>query len=83
MPNKYDNKALDSRIVGFLFVTTCETKNGFLLIAVFSKLINPQIEGHLEMIQVVFPIYQNYKEFRVSVCFCTLQTMLDDLYEQI
>ncbi len=26
MQNKYDNKALDSRIVGFLFVTTSKTK---------------------------------------------------------
>jgi len=30
----------------FLFITTSEKKIGFLLIEVFSKLINPQIEGH-------------------------------------
>src|SRR5210317_2158641 len=35
-------------IVGsfFLYVTTSKKKLGFLLIAVFRKLINPQIEGH-------------------------------------
>ena len=42
----------------FLPVTTSKKKTGLLLIEVFSKLINPQIEGHLEMIQVAFPIYQ-------------------------
>ena len=30
----------------FLFVTTCETKNGLLLIEVFSKLFNPQNDEH-------------------------------------
>ena len=42
----------------FLFVTTYETESGFLLIEVFRKLINPQIEGHLDHIQVAFLIYQ-------------------------
>jgi len=31
-----------------LNVTTYEKKTGFLLIEVFRKLINPQIEGHLD-----------------------------------
>jgi len=43
----------------FLNLTTYKTKTGFLLIEVFRKLINPQIEGHLEMIQLAFPIYQD------------------------
>jgi hypothetical protein len=42
----------------FLYVTTCETKIGLLLIAVFKRLFNRQIEGHLEMIQVAFPIWR-------------------------
>ena len=33
-----------------LFVTTCETKNGLLLIAIFRKLFNPQNDGHLDSI---------------------------------
>ena len=42
----------------FLQFTTYERKTGFLLIEVFRKLINPQIEGHLDHLQVAFPIYQ-------------------------
>ena len=38
--------------------TTSETETGFFLIEVFRKLINPQIEGHLDHLQVAFPIYQ-------------------------
>jgi len=30
----------------FAKVTTCETKTGFLLIKVFSSLVNPQNYGH-------------------------------------
>jgi len=36
----------------FLFVTTSETKNDFLLMETFSKLVNPQNRGHPELIQV-------------------------------
>ena len=42
----------------FSQVTTYETESSFLLIEVFRKLINPQIEGHLDHIQMAFPIYQ-------------------------
>jgi hypothetical protein len=44
----------------FLFVTTCEKKNGLLLIEVFEKLINPQIEGQLDHLQVAFTVYQGF-----------------------
>ncbi len=36
----------------FLYVTTYEKKNGFLLIEVFRKLFNPQNDGHLEQFRV-------------------------------
>jgi hypothetical protein len=36
----------------FLYVTTSKKENGFLLIEVFSKLINPQNDGHLDQLRV-------------------------------
>jgi hypothetical protein len=42
----------------FLFVTTAEKKNGFLLIEVFSKHFNLQKHGHLDQLWVAFPICQ-------------------------
>ena len=48
------NKSLDIKVnghqvyvrVAVLFITTPEKKFGFLLIAVFKKLFNPQNDGH-------------------------------------
>ena len=36
----------------FLFITTCETKNDLLLIAVFRKIFNPQNDVHLDLLRV-------------------------------
>lgn len=38
--------------------TTSEKKNDLLWIAVFKKLFNLQIEGHLDHLQVAFPVRQ-------------------------
>jgi hypothetical protein len=46
--------------------TTSEKKTGFLLIETFRKLFNPQIEGHLEHLQVAFLICQDFREFHIS-----------------
>jgi hypothetical protein len=40
------------RVMTFPNITTCKTENGFLLIEVFSKLINTQNYGHLDQLWV-------------------------------
>jgi len=45
-------------MTGLLNVTTCEAKTDLLLIEVFKKLINPQIEGHLDQLWVAFLVIQ-------------------------
>lgn len=46
------------RVMTFPNTTTSEKKNGLLWIAVFRKLFNLQIEGHLDHLQVAFPVRQ-------------------------
>jgi len=60
-----------SLVAIFLYVTTSKKKTGFLLIEVFRKLINPQIEGHQEMIQVAIYYLSAYLRFISGSLFVT------------
>jgi len=41
----------------FLFVTTYEKKNGFLLIETYKKHFNPQNDGHLDQLWVAIFLF--------------------------
>jgi len=55
---------LENQFFGFSKVTTSEKKTGFFLIEIFRKLFNTQIEGHLDHLQVTYPICQEVQDPR-------------------
>ena len=63
----------------FSQLTTYEKKNGFLLIEVFRKRIKPQIEGHLDHLQVAIYYLSGVVRISYFALFHAPKTMWEDL----